>query len=213
MNLDELKNAWKVYDHKLQTAQQINERIIISMITERSSNRLRKVKREYAIGFAWILLWLVIGVAILTTNPFDYKLPIQYVPMAVFSACLFILLVGMGIAYTALQKVTVEYSSIETALKQIIAVYKKPRKFFMYTVIALMFCQTVMFPLSFLPARLETTDFWPALGESLIPMSVSGGLLLLAYKLGAFKERRGKEFEEDMNELDTLKSMSRELAE
>jgi hypothetical protein len=40
MNLEELKSAWQVFDKKIQSTQAINEKLIESMIRERSMSRV-----------------------------------------------------------------------------------------------------------------------------------------------------------------------------
>jgi hypothetical protein len=211
MNLDELKMVWLDYDRRLQSTQLINEKIIISMITERTSSRFLKVKRQYILGFTWMFICLCAGVLILASNPFDYQMPLQYVPIGIYTACIIILIIGMILAYNKLQKISIHHNTIDTALRKIISVYEKPKKFFTYTVIVFLFCQVVLFPLSFLPHHIGTMGLWTALGERLIPIAISALLLLVAYHFGAFKERHAAKFKEDLNELEELKTMSNEL--
>lgn len=212
MNLDELKTAWKIYDRKLQSTQMINEKIISSMISDRTSSRFSKVSRQYILGFVWMLICLGFSIVVIFTNPFDYQQTIQYVPMLIFSMCLIILIGGMVKAYQALQKVTISHHNIDDSLKQIIAVYEKPKLFLHYTILVFLFSQIILFPLSFLPRNIERMGLWAALAEQLIPISIGGLLLFIAFKLGAFKERHVEKFKEDLNELQALKAMSRELA-
>ncbi|MEX2230631.1 MAG: hypothetical protein WD824_00615 [Cyclobacteriaceae bacterium] len=213
MNLDDLKTAWKVYDRKLQSTQAINEKIIISMITERSDTRFSKVRKQYVIGFLWMFVCAAFGILVILTNPFDYQQTIQYIPMVIFITGLAILMGGMTTRYFALQKIIISHNNIGEALKQVIAEYEKPRKFLYYTVIVFLFSQAFLFPLSFLPRSIEIRGLWPALGERLIPISIAVLMLLAAYKLGAFKTRHVDKFREDLNELESLKAMSAELSE
>lgn len=211
MNLDELKTAWKTYDKRLQSTQQLNERILINMITERSSSRFTKVRRHYVLGFVWMVICLLFGVAVLASNPFDYDYTLQYVPIAIFCVCLIILSAALLKSYVDLQQVTINHNTLQASLKKIITVYERPRKFLGYTLIAFLFTQVFLFPLSFLPRSIERLGLWLALGERLIPISIALLLLFAAHKLGAFKDRNGEKFKEDLSELEELKAMSSEL--
>jgi len=211
MNLDELKTAWQEYDRKLQTTQTINEKVIVSMIKERSSARYSKVRREYILGFIWMLICLFMGCAVLLGNPFDYDLRIQYAPTVIFCGCIIILLAAMIRAYLDLQNITISHNNLDVSLKKIIAVYERPQKFLWYTVIVFLFTQVFLFPLSFLPHSIERLGLWVALAERLIPISIAVLMLFIAHKLGAFKERHKNKFKEDLSELQELRSMSAEL--
>jgi hypothetical protein len=211
MNLDELKTAWKEYERRLQSTQAMNEKIIASMIAERSGSRFSKVKKQYMLGFAWMIICLGFGVIVIVTNPFDYVYDFQYIPVIIFCIGLAILMWGMIRAFLQLKDVAVTHMNVDASLKKIIAVYEQPRRFFIYVIILFLFSQVVLFPLSFLPRNIGQSGLWPALGERLIPITISALLLFAAYRLGAFKDRDGDKFREDLNELQMLKSMASEL--
>ena len=211
MNLDELKISWKEYDRKLQSARAINEKLIDSMITERAGNRFAKVRRQYLLGLTWMLVCLAFGVLVIATNPFDYDATIQFIPMGIFVVGLVILVIGLITKYVALKKIAISHDNVADALRKVISIYDKPRKFLNYTVIIFLFSQVFLFPLSFLPRSIEVRGLWPALGERLIPISIALIVLLVAYKLGAFKDRHADRFREDLSELEQLKMMSAEL--
>lgn len=211
MNLDELKITWQSVDRRLQATRLINEKIIVSMITERSTVRFSTVRRQYIAGFVWMVICLGAGVAILLTNPFDYRFTIQYVPMGIFTVCLALLLIDMVRSFLALQRVTIHSKTISESLRQIIAIYERPKRILRYVVLTFIFSQVVLFPLSFLPKTIESRGLWFALAERLIPISIALILLFVAHKLGAFKERNVLKFKDDLNELDELNKMSLEL--
>jgi hypothetical protein len=213
MNIDELKTVWKDYDRKIASSKLINEKIITSMITERTSSRFSTVKRNYTIGICWMVACLGVGLAILLGNPFDYQHTIQYVPIVIYCVCLTIMTVGFVIFTLQLTRIPISHHNLDVALKKIIAIYERPRKFLKYTIIIFLFSQLVLFPLSFLPHNLQRLGLWPALGERLIPISISALMLYAAYKFGAFKDRYGKKFKEDHRELEALRAMTIELEE
>lgn len=211
MNIDELKTAWKEYDRKLQATHVINEKIITSMIAERTNTRFVNVKRNYVIGLLWMFICLFLGIMVLWGNPFDYRYSIQYIPIAIYCTCLIILTVALLVSYWRLQNITITHHNLDVSLKKIIAVYVKPNKFLKYTLIIFLVSQVFLFPLSFLPPSIERLGVWKALAERLIPISISALMLFIAHKLGAFKDRHGKKFRAYQQELQELKEMSSEL--
>lgn len=211
MNLEELKSAWTAYDHQLKASQQIQERLITSMITTRSASRFSGVRKKYLLGMTWMTLCLAAGLVIITTNPFDYHSLLQYMPMALYSLCLLVLVISMLKGYLRLQTITIEKETLAVSLRTIIQEYEKPQQLMKYTLITLLFTAVVLFPLSFLPAAVKTMGLSLALAERLISIAISVLLLFVAYKLGAFRERNAPRFKEDLTELEQLKALSREL--
>ena len=213
MNLDELKTTWKEYDRKLQSTQAINEKIINSMIAERSKGRFDKVRRQYILSVTWMFICFAFGVLVIFTNPFDYDAKAQFIPIAIFASGLVILMGGLISRYRALRKITFSHHNIAEALQKIITVYERPRRFLYYTVVLFLFSQIVLFPLSFVPRNIDAMGLWPALAEVLIPISVALIMLAIAYKFGAFKVRHVDNFREDLTELEELRAMSAELGQ
>jgi hypothetical protein len=210
MNLEELKQSWKEMDQRLLHTQQLNEKIIVSMITTRSTERFTAVRRNYIIGLLWITVCLSVGVAILLGNPFDYTLRIQFAPVAIYIICLTAILFNMIQSYLRLNKIDIQENNIDASLIKIIAVYEKPNRLMHYVLSLFFFSSAVLFPLSFLPKDLADATWWSALSARLIPISISCLLLFLAYKLGAFKPRSVSKFKGDLG---TLQSMLAELRE
>lgn len=210
MNLDELKLAWKDYDRKLQSTQLINERIITSMITERSRSTWGQARRYYTFGFVLSSVWFLLAIAILVGNPFDYKSLVQYAPIFIMSLCFFAFLVLFFINYRKLDSINIHHTNLDESLKTIIGLYEKPRALIrgvLYIYLAAGFA----FPISFLPTKIARSGVWEAIFDTLIPMTISAVLLLIASKLGAFRERHKHKFEKDLNELQELRALSAEL--
>lgn len=211
MNVDELKTAWQSLDKKLHATKALNEELITSIVTERSGHRFQTAKRSYLIGFAWLAICFAVGVAVILGNPFDYKYTLQYLPVIVYCIGLFIITGWMMQSYIHLGRIKLDHANIKDALKAIVAVYERPQKSMRYVLWVFILSQTVLFPLSFLPKSIDRVGLWPALGERLIPISIAVLIFFVAYKLGAFKERHGPKFKEDLNELERLKRMAAEL--
>jgi hypothetical protein len=211
MNVDELKTVWQNLDRKLNAAKTLNEKLISSIVTERSGNRFRTVKRNYLIGFAWLTLCLSAGLAVILGNPFDYVYTVQYIPMVIYCIGLIVITTWMINSYSKLNQIKLDQLNIRSALKGIVTIYERPKKFMRYTLWVFIISQTILFPLSFLPKSIDRLGLWPALAERLIPISIAILMLFIAHKLGAFKERHGLRFKEDLEELEQLKRMAAEL--
>lgn len=210
MNLDELKLAWKDYDRKLESTQQINERIITSMITERSRSTWGQARRYYTFGFVLSAVWFLLAIAILIGNPFDYKSLMQYAPIFIMSLCFLAFLVLFVIHYRKIDSINIHHTNLDESLKRIIAIYEKPRAL-LRGVLYIYLAAAFAFPISFLPTKIARSGVWEAIFDTLIPMAISAALLLIASKLGAFKERHQQKFEKNLNELQELRALSAEL--
>jgi hypothetical protein len=211
MNLEELKTAWSAFDQQIQQSNRIQNEVITSMIATRSSSRFSTIRKNYVIGMAWIAVCMLAGIVVLTTNPFDYVYGIQYLPLVLYTICLLIILAGMTRGYVRLNGMTVEKNTLEASLRNIIKEYERPRAMMKNALLVLLFSAVVLFPLSFLPANIKSMGWGIALAERLIPMAISVLLLFVAYRLGAFKEKDAPRFREDLDELEQLKAMAREL--
>ncbi len=211
MTIEELKVAWKEYDAKLQSTRLLTEKLVISMIRERSGSRLSQLTRRHVYGLAYMCVMLLVGAAVLAGNPFDYQRPIEYIPIGIYCICMMILIFGMLKAYSELKRVEINNDNIESSLKKIISVYEKPNRFFHHAIVVLLITSTTLFPLSFLQRKIEKAGLWPGMIDTLIPIVLSVTLVFIAYRLGAFKERQAEKFRRDMDELNNLKGISEEL--
>jgi len=211
MNLSELKSAWNEYDDKLKTVASINEKIIGSMIRERSGSRLSQIESLYRVSFVSNTIWvLIIAIAILT-NPFDFDHPVQYAPMTLVGFCL-VIFIGLSLkSYRELRQVDIHHASLDEALKKIIPIFEKPWKYIKRNII-LMMMAAISFPLSFLPRAITSAGLWQALVYELTPMiAITLVIYFVSTKMGLFKERYAGKFKTDLEELRELKALSSEL--
>jgi len=214
MNIDELKTAWQTYDTRLQLTHKLSDKLIVSMIKEKSQSRLSRVKKHYLIGLIYMICLLGLGVAVLVGNPFDYTYTLEYLPVALYTLCLSILIVAMFNTNRKLQQIEINQSNLDTSLKQIASIFEKYQKpgRLLGIALKLILSTAILFPLSFLPRKIERVGLWEGITDTLIPVFIAAAMVFIAFKLGAFKERNGKKFEEYTNELEELKSLSDELA-
>ena len=211
MNIDELKMAWQDYDLKLQSTRSISETIITSMIRERSHSRLEKVISMQVYGLIYLIALVLLGIAILTGNPFDYTQFIEFVPIGIYSVSMIFICFGMLRSLNRLKKVDLNNGDVDSSLKKIIEIYETPERYIQTALKLLFFSSVVLFPLSFLPRKIETSGLSHALLDTFIPIVISAALLFTAYKLGVFKEKNKEKFKRDREELNGLRGISDEL--
>ena len=214
MNLDELKNSWKEYDTRLQSMQTLNEKLIVSLIKEKSKSRLSNVKRKYLIGIFYMAAWLILGGLIIVINPFDYKHTLEYIPMGVYCLSISILILVMIGTYQKLKNVEINQDSINNSLDRILEVtskYENPNKLASWTIRLLLISTTVLFPFSFLSRRIEKVGLLNGVVDTIIPILISSLILFIAHKLGVFKDVNSEKFKEYQREFKELKGLSDEL--
>jgi len=209
MNLEELKSAWQVYDKKIQTAQVIHEKLIESMIKERSFTRISKIKQQYNGFFIMLLVELVVLTAVLIGNPFDFKYKLQFVPYAFLIAGIIVAFFNLLSLYKNISG-ALSNNSIGAFLKNILDSYERNKIFEKW--FGMIFLSIgLMVPLSFLPQKIEKNGLSSALLETALMMGITLLLYFLAFRFGAFKNRNKEKFSKDLAELNELKAMALEL--
>ncbi|HKH63513.1 MAG TPA: hypothetical protein VKA49_21900 [Flavitalea sp.] len=211
MNIEELKNEWRHYDQKLALTERLNERLIQSMLRERSRSRISKIRRDCVIFVVLMFINLVLFAAIFVGNPFDFKYTVQYIPYG-------LLTIGVVLAIISLIKtlrrfdVNINTANLHGFLIATIREYEKNKKMESWfgTII---FSGGLLTVFSFLPRKLENNGLWPALGETAISLLITVAIYFIAFKLGAFKNRKKEGFENDLKELNELKAIASEFKE
>ena len=211
--LDDLKAAWQQYDVKLKTTQNLSNKIITSMIKERSVSRLSKVKRSFMYKFLQMVFCLSFGFAILIGNPFDYTQAIEFTPIAIYCFSLLILILATVNFFMKLQEININRDSLDNFLRKLIEICEKQKKLTDWAFKLLIFSSTVLFPLSFLPRQVARAGLAEGIMQNLLTISISATVVLISYKLGAFKERYAQKFRNDLEELNELRVLSGELHE
>jgi len=211
MNIEELKTAWNGYNQKLAISQRLNEQLIQSMLKERSRSRISKLRKENIFLLLYMVIILGFLTAIFMGNPFDFNYTWQYIPYAMLAVGVIMAIFSL---YKSLRNFDVDINTIplDNFLKKTIAVYEKNKKWEQwFGIILLLAGASTVF--SFLPKKLEHKELLPALGETAIMLLVTLVIYFIAFKLGAFRNRKKEGFENDLNELNELKAISSELSE
>ena len=153
MELEELKTTWGMYDKKILSTQTITQKLIESMIKERSVSRVERLKKQYFGFFVLLIVEAGFMLAILFGNPFDFKYQIQFLPFL-------LLLTGIIVAFINLTRYYEKISqpltnkNIGTYLKSILDFYEKNKtyeKWFGLILLSIGF----LVPLSFLPPKIK----------------------------------------------------------
>jgi len=209
MTLDELKSPWQQYNQQLNASNKLNEQLSLSMIKERSTSRVSTIRRESFMLLLVLVLEMVFLIAIIIGNPFDFKYALQFIPYALLG-------IGVLIAIWTLLKmiknfdVRITNDGLTGFLQKTINAYEKNRKAERWFG-TIMVSAGVLTAFSFLPKKLEHKEFWPALGETGLSVLITIMVYVIAFKLGAFKNRKKEGFENDWKELNDLKAISSEL--
>ncbi len=209
MNIDQLKSEWKQYDQKLAMSQRLNEQVIQSMLRERSRSRVSRIRRDSIMYMILMFINLVLLTAIFAGNPFDFKYKVQYVPYG-------LLTIGVLLALASLIKTLRRFNvntnkvNLHNFLRTTIEEYEKNRKMERWFGM-IIFSAGMLTVFSFLPKKLENKGLWPALGETLISIVITLAIYFIAFRLGAFKNRKKEGFENDLQELNELKAIAEDL--
>lgn len=211
MNIDQLKTDWQRYNQKLELSQRLNEQLIHSMLKERSRSRIAKIRRDNILYMVLMMMNLVILAAIFAGNPFDFKYLLQYIPYGILTIGVLMAMVSL---FKSLQSfnVNLNHVNLDAFLKKTIVEFEKNRKMERWFGIIIVFAG-VLTGLSFLPHKLQNKPLGQALIETAVSMGIAVGIYIIAFKLGAFKNRKKEGFENDLKELKELKALAAELGD
>jgi FtsH-binding integral membrane protein len=176
MNLDELKTVWKEYDSRLSATEEINRKVITSMIRERSVSRIARIRRSYTGMICLFLFYVACLTCCFFGNPFDYSFPAQYLPLVALTLSCIVMAVFLVRARIALKEISLDRQNLLEALLQVITVYVKYRKSFKYTII-MTFCSSVMLSLSRIIVRIPESG----ISAAIFSMLSFCGILVFSY--------------------------------
>ena len=204
MNLDELKQTWQYYDQKLAAVNQINDKLIKSMIRERSNSTLAKISRHSLLIMALMAAVSVFCALSIVYNAFDYQYTLQYLPLAFMclaSGIFFILLCKeFSLGQTELHN-----DNLTEALRKVLTEHKKLMVSHRRLAVIIL-SAGIIWPVGNLHRMIETKGLLAALSLLLVTISVHVVFVVLARKAGAFKDRHGDKLKADLRELEEFES-------
>jgi hypothetical protein len=202
MELDELKSTWGRYEQQIAATQRISEKMITSMLQERSRSRVAGIRRENNLLLVYLVLLLGVMAAIFIGNPFDFTYGWQYIPYGLLCAGVIAAIVRL-LGNQQDLNTDVHSTGLALFLQKVIRGYEKSAKmeaWFGW----LMFAGGLATVFSFLPHKLQHKALWPALGETGIGVGITLLIYFVAFKAGAFRNRKKEGFEQDLRELNEL---------
>jgi hypothetical protein len=211
MELEVLKKSWDSLDKRMQQATTFNERLVESIISSRVMTTVDKIKRLYNSFYVVLTIEIVLLIGIILGNPFDFKYKLQYLPYG-------LLLIGVIIAFLNLLHLTRSIRNlspglrIDHYLKGIVSIYDRNKRFEKWFGVILLSIGLLV-PFSFLPKKLERMGLSGALIDTAIMISISLIIYIIAFKLGAFKNRYKEKLQKDLDEWKELKALAGGMAE
>jgi MFS family permease len=211
MNVEQIKMEWNRYNEKLSLSQQLSEKLIISMLKERSRSRISAIRRS---NFLYLLLMCMVFtflIAIFAGNPFDFNYGWQFIPYGVLLIGVLITIITL---VQSLQSLPADLNKLDLSsfLKQTVLAYDRKRKVESWFGI-IMFTGGVLTVFSFLPGKLKNNSVTEALLETGLLVVITIIIYFIAFKAGAFKNRNKAAFENDLKELNNLRDLSAEFQE
>lgn len=143
MNLDELKTAWQVYDSRLMATEEINHKVIISMIRERSVSRISRIRNRYTEMICLFLFYVICYICLFFGDPSIYTSRLQYLLLATFMLSCIAISVSLFRARILLKKISLDRENLWEALVHVITVYEKYKKINKYMIIVVL-CSTLL---------------------------------------------------------------------
>jgi len=210
MNIEEIKTEWQRVNKKLETSERLNEQVIQSMLRERSRSRVSQIRRNNAIYMFLMILNLLVLAAIFLGNPFDFKYAVQYIPYGILAVGVVLAIVSLIKSFQSFN-IDINSMNLESFLKKTLYEYDKNKKIQSWFGIIIL-SAGLLTAFSFLPKKLEHKELWPALAETGLSILITLAIYFIAFKAGAFKNRKKEGFENDFKEWNELKGIAADLS-
>ncbi len=206
MELELLKKSWDNLSKRIEHTATFNEKLVDHIISSRVATTLDKINRLYNGFYVILAIEVVVLIAILLGNPFDFRYNIQYIPYG-------LLLIGVIIAFfnllhihRSIRKLSPD-NRIDQYLKSIGAIYDRNKRFEKWFGVIFLSIGLLV-PFSFLPTKIDRMGLVGALTDTSIMVAINLIIFIVAIKLGAFKNRYRMQLEKDLKEWKELKALA-----
>jgi len=200
-NFEELQTAWQALDKKWAAQKALSEKLVLSMISERSGSTLTAMGRKNLAMAALFLFYTVFFTACIVGNAFDYEQPLFYIPLFIEVITCFVFAVLLWKVYRNINNVQLSRENLAAGLRKVISVNEQhlimSRKIWWCYFIA-----GIAFPFTFLPRVIEHRGMTEALGLTAIPVVIISVLVLMIKKLSLFKDRKNDLLKKNLQELE-----------
>lgn len=200
-NFETLQAAWKACDQQLASQKAMNEKLMLSMMRDRSGSTLAAMSRKNGAMAFLFSVYTVFFIACIAGNAFDYTHPLYYIPLAVQGITCGIFATWLLLVYRAISRVGLSGENLAGGLRQVIRANEQHlvvsrRIWWCY------FIAGVAFPFTFLPRAIDHWGLSAALGFMAIPVVIMVALVLLAKRLHFFEDRQHELLKQNLDELE-----------
>ncbi|MBC7920122.1 MAG: hypothetical protein H7Z75_03445 [Ferruginibacter sp.] len=125
MNLDEMKTTWQAYDQRIAATHQLSERLVRSMMKDKSKGTLARMRQELRLVSVIFTAVIFFFSAVILGNAFDYTHWLEYIPTV-----LYMLLASTGLVlilgeYRQLRKVNLTKENLRESLRLVIRSHER----------------------------------------------------------------------------------------
>ena len=206
MELELLKKSWDNLSERVVHLATFNEKLVDHIIASRVMTTIDKINRLYRSFYAILAIEIVVLIAILLGNPFDFRYNIQYLPYGLLLPGVIIAFFNLRHIHTSILKLS-PGNQIDLYLKSIGAIYERNKRFerwFGSTLLSI----GLLVPFSFLPTKIDRVGTEAALIDTAIMVGINLIIFFAAFKLGAFKNKHRMRLEADLKEWQQLKALA-----
>ena len=208
MELEMLKKSWGNLNERIEHMATFNDKLVDHIISSRVKTTIDKMNRSYTAFYIILAIELIVLIAILLGNPFDFRYNIQYLPYGLLVIGVIVTFSNLLYVHQSILKVS-PHNQIDQYLKSIGGIYDRNKRFkmwFGFIFIAI----GMLVPFSFLPTKIDQTALLPALTNTILMVAINLIILIAALKLGVFKNRYKVQLDRDLKEWKKLKALAEE---
>lgn len=213
MNLDELKQEWAKYDDKLKSTADIDHDVIARMVKKRSLSVVVNIRKSYLYGMVMCGFYLLCFIALNIGNPFDYKYTVEFLPLFLVLIVLTIVMVILFRAGFKLRKLDFHSQPLPEYLDRVITAYSKSYKLLQWSAGTILFCCTILFPLTFIQRNIARSGMFSGLLNTFGLLIFLSLLFFVKKKIKRFNQEEWYSFNVIMRELKALRASAAELKE
>ncbi|MEJ7646138.1 MAG: hypothetical protein WKF87_16200 [Chryseolinea sp.] len=209
MELELLKKSWDNLSERVVHLTTFNEKLVDRIIASRVMTTIDKINRLYKGFYVILAVEVIMLIAILLGNPFDFRYHIQYIPYGLLLPGVIIAFFNLRHIHTSILKLS-PGNRIDEYLKSIGAIYERNKRFerwFGSTLLSI----GLLVPFSFLPTKIDRVGTQSALIDTAIMVGINLVLFFAAFKLGAFKNKHRTRLEADLKEWRELKTLAEKV--
>jgi hypothetical protein len=206
MELELLIKSWENLENKMKQATTFNEKLVERIISSRVMTTVDKIKRLYNSFYAVLTIEIIFLIGILFGNPFDFRYKLQFLPYGLLLTSVIIAFLNLLHLSRSINKISPDLR-VDHYLKGIVSIYERNKRFEKWFALILLSIGLLV-PFSFLPNKLDRMGLTGALIDTAIMITVSLTIYVLAFKLGAFKNRYKEKLQKDLDEWNELKALA-----